>query len=172
MSNESSYPLGFKIFVAIVIAIVALITILSLIAVPNVLKSIDTGKDKSYDIMVNNIKTGAITMYEEVNSGFSTLYKYDEDGNKTNEKISISSSNSITVNLQTLVSNGFISGTNYKSETNNSYKIIKEPINGNDIGKCTIKISRTVNDNKKVNYTFEGDNEDNCPSTDDYSKGV
>ena len=154
-----------------VIVTIAIITIISVIAIPNVLKSLNIGKDKSYDIMVNNIKTGAITMYEEVNSGFSTLYKYDKYGNKTNEKISISS-NSITVNLQTLVSNGFISGTNYKSETNNSYKIIKEPINGNDIGKCTIKISRTVNDNKKVNYTFEGDNEDNCPSTDDYSKGV
>jgi prepilin-type N-terminal cleavage/methylation domain-containing protein len=157
------------------LAAVAIIVVLSAIVTPSILNSINTGKDKSYEIMVSNIVTASRELYEEVYTdkemlGESSLYKYNDDGTKSNSKID-TDGNSITVNLQTLVSNGFLSGT-----TEGSHKIILEPKTKGNIGSCVITITREVNSNNKVTYSIESKTNKTddvpCPESNDYKKGV
>lgn len=165
------------------LAAVVIITLLMVIAVPSALHSLNTGKDKSYEILVSNIVIASKELYEEVYSNklldvsTNLLYHYDENGNKTVNPIKIDvidvSSSTITVNLQTLVSNGFLSGTG--NDSSSGKKITNPKENNKDIGSCKIKIKRN-NTNNKVTYTVESNTtatEDlPCPTTDDYKKGV
>lgn len=82
--------------------------------------------------------------------------------------------NTITINLQTLVSNGFLSGTCQNNEEKNCKKTIINPKTGNDIGNCNIKIAKSKDESGKVTYnvTAEGTESEDCPKTEDYSKGL
>ena len=128
-----------------VIAVVVIIALLGMIAIPNVISTINKGKDTSYEILVNDIKIAAKQLYEEVDYVGVVLKKYNKDGETINE-IDIDS-NSIKTNLQTLVSNGFLIGANNpdrENSGNKNYKIITNPRNGEDIGECKIIIEKIV----------------------------
>ena len=158
-----------------VLIVIVILGVIGGIAVKSVLSTINTSKDVSYDIMVKNIRIASKTLYEEVDNSSiigtgSSLYIYNKDGVDTNQKITISN-NSISINLQTLVSNGFLDGSNNDciddSCLNKNKKIILNPKNKTDIGNCNIII--TKNGNSYVitnNSTSNGD----CPSDDDFSK--
>lgn len=171
-----------------VIAVVAIITILSVVVVPSVLNSINNGKQKSYEVLVGDIKIAAKELYEEVYSNellgdTSKLYQYSYDvDNKviSNNVIEITNNctkegySCIETNLQTLVSNGFLSG----STDGNKQKVILNVREDNaNMGNCSIKIVRVVNSSSnKVSYkvyAIENSDEKNiCPAQDEYDKGV
>lgn len=171
-----------------VIAVVAIITILSVVVVPSVLNSINNGKQKSYEVLVGDIKIAAKELYEEVYSNellgdTSKLYQYSYDvDNKviSNNVIEITNNctkegySCIETNLQTLVSNGFLSG----STDGNKQKVILNVREDNaNMGNCSIKIVRVVNSSSnKVSYkvyAIENSDEKNiCPTQDEYDKGV
>lgn len=167
------------------LAAVVIITLLTVIAVPSVLHSLNTGKDKSYEILVKNIVIASQELYEEVYSNellhvnSASIFYYDKDKEsesvtKSEELIKIDSS-TIIVNLQTLVSNGFLSGTNKEISSDETIKIITNPKADNkDIGSCEIKIVRNNTTSNKVTYTVINLSETDsfCPTTDDYKKGV
>lgn len=167
------------------ISAVVIISLLTIIISSNVLNSLKNSKEKSYEIVVENIITASKGLFEEVYSNellgvsdTSILYKYDKDGNKTTNEINISNEQSIIIiNLQTLVSNGFLTGSTNTTETGVK-KIILNPKNQKNMGECQIKITKIVNQNGKVTYTIEPEplesetNNDFCPTTDDYKKGV
>ena len=144
-----------------VLAVIVIIGLLAGIAIPNVLSSINTSKNKAKEIMINNIKTGTKIMFEEVNNGID-VYKYDNDGNKTSDKINISG-NTITINLQTLVSNGYLRGA---SNDENTKKILLDPITNKNIGYCQITIIRDTSEKNgnKVSYTITNNSGNDCPS--------
>ena len=151
-----------------VLAVVVIIAVIGMIAIPGVMSSINTGKDASYKIMVNNIVTASKSLYEEIEYNNSILYKYDDNG-KTSDEVSILD-DSIIVNLQTLVSNGFLSGSNKENDTNN--KVLINPKTKEDIGLCEIKITKK-NFSNKVTYEISSKNNlEGCPSDDDYKEGV
>ena len=176
-----------------VIAVVAIITILSVVVVPSVLNSINNGKQKSYEVLVGDIKIAAKELYEEVYSNellgdTSKLYQYSYDVD--NEVISKDNNNVIEItdnctkegyscietNLQTLVSNGFLSG----STDGKKQKVILNVREDNaNMGNCSIKIVRVVNSSNKVSYKVSKINEienskgkNICPTQDEYDKGV
>ncbi len=167
-----------------VIAVVAIITILSVVVVPSVLNSINNGKQKSYEVLVGDIKIAAKELYEEVYSNellgdTSKLYQYSyKDNNIVKEsEIVIQNDNSIVVNLQTLVSNGFLSG----STDGNKQKVILNVREDNaNMSNCSIKIVRDVNSfSNKVSYKVSAINEiknskgkNICPTNSEYDKGV
>ena len=174
-----------------VIAVVAIITILSVVVVPSVLNSINNGKQKSYEVLVGDIKIAAKELYEEVYSNellgdTSKLYQYSYDVDKkeiskdNNDVIEITNNctkegySCIETNLQTLVSNGFLSG----STDGNKQKVILNVREDNaNMGNCSIKIVRVVNSSSnKVSYkvyAIENSDEKNiCPTQDEYDKGV
>ena len=148
-----------------VLAVIVIIAIVGGIAIPNIMSTINSGKTASENTMIENIKTASEQLYKEIEYMDVTLYKYDNDG-KTDDKIEIKKDeNYIEVNLQTLVSNGFLSGTG--KDENNAKKKIFNPKTNEDIGDCIIKITKIVDGNKttyKVEPKVEPDSKDSkCP---------
>ena len=152
-----------------VLAVVAIIAILGLIAIPSVISTINTGKNTSYKIMISNIITGSQSLYEEIEYNGITLYEYDTDG-VTSTILTINPSTpSISTNLQTLVSNGFLTGTNNDctaiSCINRNKKILIDPKTKEDIGDCGIIITKTIDGNGIVKYVItKQDTKAKCPS--------
>ena len=145
-----------------VLAVIAIIALLGAIAIPGVLSAINTSKESSYNIMISNIVTSSQSLYEEVSFG-NTIYRYNSTG-ITSDKVKIES-NKITTNLQTLVSNGFLSGAGVEdkkdssedeegsSESGINSKIL-DPNTKEDIGSCEIVIIKETTNNKTT-YTVE-----------------
>lgn len=156
-----------------VLAVVVIIAIIGLIALPSIISTINTGKNASYDITVKNITTASIGLHEEISYTATELYHYDNNG-KTETKISVTN-NKIETNLQTLVSNGFLTGINNPNRNinNNNYKIITNPKTNEDIGECKIIIIKTVDSNFNTSYKIEDNsNISKCPTTTEYKKAL
>lgn len=155
-----------------VIAAVAIIALLGVVAAPNILNSITNSKEKSYRILVSNITTAAVALYEELDNVDSALYFYKENGTvNTNKPITISS-NTVSVDLRSLAGNGFLKGNNVQNT--GTFITINNPKNDQNLGACLIKVTKTINSTTgKVSYTVsKGDSNSNCPTSDDYQKGV
>lgn len=167
--------MGFTL--AEVLAVLAIISILGLIAIPSVLNTIQNSKISTYSLMIEDIKVAAQELFEEVEYLDSNLYHYDSNG-KTSNKVEIEQNKYIVIQLQTLVSNGFLSGTNNENATmgiggNQNKKILLDPQSSNDLGICWIKISKDINTHGKIVYKVERLDEttvDSCPTTADYQK--
>lgn len=166
-----------------VLAVVVIIAIIGLIAVPNVLSIINTGKNSSYEILVNDITVAAIQLHEEVSIANTKIYRYKNFGKDLNEiRVSTSENNvkkekyyTVEVNLQTLVSNGFLTGTNNSDKsTNGNEKIIINPKTKKDMGSCVITITKTVEDNYNTSYTIVPDNSSDsfCPTDKEYENAL
>lgn len=141
-----------------VLAVIIMIAILGGIAIPNVISTINAGKKAGEDILIKNIKTAAQQLYEEVEYAGSELYDYTKDGNQTT-KITITEDNTITIHLQALASNGFI------SSSGEEIKEIKNPKTNENLGNCIIKIAKTVSTDYEVTYTItKEDNQAICPT--------
>ncbi len=148
-----------------VLAVVVILTVIGGIAITGVISSINTSKEASYKIMINDIITASQTLYEEINFG-NNIYQYDQNGS-TKTKITIKN-NSISTNLQTLVSNGYLSGEENieKSGANKNKRIIRNPKTKKDIGTCGIKI--TWNNSQEIYIVEKADSNNDCP--DKYEK--
>ena len=152
-----------------VLAVVVILGVIGGIAGSSVLSSINSSKEASYKLMVNNIVIASENLYKEVEFG-NTIYEYSNSG-VTTTKYSINSSKEIKTNLQTLVSNGFLTGSENKkqSETNKNKRTIENPkIKESDIGTCVIIIKKVDNNKYQVNSTTSSNSD--CPTTSDYSK--
>lgn len=152
-----------------VLAVIVIIAVLGAITVPGVIGTINRGRDSSYQVMVANIKNASTNLFEEVEYGEGAIYQYHQSG-RTSQEVKISS-NQITTNLQSLVSNGFLQGVNNKpSESNENSSILINPRNNEDIGTCQILIKKIVGTNGRVSYQFKGlSSNSSCPKTSDYS---
>lgn len=153
-----------------VLAVVVIIGILGGLTAKGVLSSINTGKEASYKLMINSIVTASQTLYEELEYGGSKIWNYNYDNNRSISQgaevtINNNNNNTITTNLQTLVSNGFLSGSSgftEQDESGNKYLI--DPKSKENIGNCKIKITKKKSDNNKIIYKVEkNDNVDKCP---------
>lgn len=158
-----------------VLATLAIIAILGLVAIPSVLSTIRKGENSSYYLLIGDIKVAGQQLFEELEYSKTTLFKYDSTG-KTNESIQITkkgtNENQISTNLQSLVSNGFLTGVqnNEKFSANANDKVILNPKNNNDMGNCPIKIIKKKDNKGKVYYEYEGLNNDSdqvCPTNKD-----
>lgn len=155
-----------------VIAVVVIIAVLGMIAVPNILGTINKSKDSTYDILVSDIVVASQQLFEEIEYNGSKIRIYKKDGTTIND-ISLNG-NVIEVNLQTLVSNGFLTGSNNpdaneEGDTNGNKKIIVNPKDKKDIGECNIKITKTVAADYETSYKIEDvSGGESCPSTNDY----
>ena len=143
-----------------VLAVIVIIALLGGIAITSILGVIDKGKNVTEQSMINNIKTASQALYEEIDFSGSDLYKYNQDGTKGSERIIIVD-NSIEINLQTLVSNGFLDGTGEEEN-----KIITNPKTKENIGACQIRITKTINDTTyETSYTITKIGTDSkCPN--------
>lgn len=154
-----------------VLAVIVILSLVGMIAVPSVLNTLNNSKVATDKVLYDNIGTGLKTMYEEIYFNSSLIYSYD-NGGKTVDKVSIAD-NKITTNIQTLVSNGFLSGANNSKECidknstceNKNTKIVLNS-NGDDIGTCKVGIKKTKKDTSTI-YEFFGSDKNNCPTNSD-----
>ena len=149
-----------------VLAVVVIIGILGGLTAKGVLSSINTGKEASYKLMINSIVTASQTLYEELEYGGSKILEYSYSNNKvekTGTKVEVNDK-SINTNLQTLVSNGFLSGSSgFTDEDESGNKYLIDPKSKENIGICKIKITKT-NDYNKIIYKVEkNDTVNKCP---------
>lgn len=160
-----------------VLAVIAIIAILGLIAVPGVLNSIQNSKKSSYNIMISDIKIAGETLFEEIEYNDTELYQYSDNGTKSDTKVETKtfsadegnlSITEIKTNLQTLVSNGILKGTQ-KEENEKKIPILTNPKNDKNIGFCKISIQKKVNlSTGKTEYIIKSsETHEDCPE--DYS---
>lgn len=148
------------------LAVVCIVALVGTIAVPNILKSLDIGKDSSDRVLYGNIRTALQTMYEEIRYNEAEVYSYTTSSATAGSNISIAVGDSITTNVQTLVGNGFLTGINNEDKSvNKNYKIVLNS-EGKDIGVCEVKVTRKK-DGNKYSYEFIGSTTPGCPTTDD-----
>ncbi len=154
-----------------ILAVIVILSVLSGIAVMGVMSTINNSKTKSYEIMIGNIASAADALYKEVENSYligTALDEYDSNG-KSSNKIEIKDG-VINTKLQTLVSNGFLTGVNNNcsdndgdnSCTNKNGKVLLNPKDSSDLGNCIIVIT-------KCGVTAIS-NDDYCPSINDFSK--
>lgn len=152
-----------------VLAVVVIIGILGGLTAKGVLSSINTGKEASYKLMINSIVTASQTLYEELEYGGSTIWEYsysDNEVKKEEDKKVEVNNKIINTNLQTLVSNGFLSGSSgFTDEDKSGNKYLIDPKSKENIGNCKIKITKETGDNNKIIYKVEknDDTVDKCP---------
>lgn len=130
-----------------VLAVVVIIGILGGLTAKGVLSSINTGKEASYKLMINSIVTASQTLYEELEYGGSTIWEYsysDNEVKKEEDKKVEVNNKIINTNLQTLVSNGFLSGSSgFTDEDESGNKYLIDPKSKKNIGSCEIKITKS-----------------------------
>ena len=147
------------------LAVIVLIAIIGIITVPNLLNTVDSSKEASYDILIENIVTASKTYYEECEYGdLSNSTKYGDYACIITDK-------TITIKLSDLANTGFLS-VSVKDVDENNKKQVLDPRNNNNISDCQITITKNVDASFKVTYTITPNGGNNCPTTKEYEGAV
>lgn len=149
-----------------VVVVVAVIALVGILVMPSILNSLNTGKKSSDKVLYGDIKEAMQVMYEERAYTSGNIFYYDNNGKDETKKIEISG-NSISTNIQTLISNGYLTGVNNEDLSVNTNKRIVVNSSGDDLGNCNVKITKTI-DGSKVCYKIEGSSSGVCPTTEDF----
>ena len=145
------------------LAVIVLIGIVGIIVVPSVLDDLNTSKDKSYEILINDIKVAAENYYQECEYGDlnNTIKDLDKSqyGNCAKIKVSENEYYIQNISLIALANTGFLTASDKDGN-----KIIKDPKSDKDISNCTIKITKNKDANGKVTYRVTNTGGTNCPT--------
>ena len=144
------------------LAVIVLIAIIGIITVPNLLTTVNSSKEASYDILIKNIVTASKTYYEECEYGdLSNSTKYGDYA-------CIITNNTITTTLGALANTGFLKVNDSKNdESGKEVKVILDPRNKKkDMSSCQITITKNVDASFKVTYKVESasTDDDKCPT--------
>lgn len=148
------------------LAIIVVIAVVAVLIAPNIIESFDTSKNKSYDILIENIKLAGENYYQECEYGdLSDTSKYGALACSIEIR-----DNSTIVTLGKLASLGILKTNN---KDNNGNYIVINPKTSNDINNCEIKIIKNVNDRTyKTTYTVSlnrNNGNTSCPTTSELS---
>ena len=148
------------------LAIIVVIAVVAVLIAPNIIESFNASKNKSYDLLIENIKVAGENYYQECEYGdLSDTSKYGTLA------CSISTSNNSTiVTLGKLASLGILKTNN---KDNNGNYIVTNPKTSNNINNCEIKIIKNVNSSTyKTTYTIslnKANGVTGCPTTTELS---
>lgn len=147
------------------LAIIVVIALISVLISPSIINLFGTSKDKTYEILINNIQKAAENYFQECEYGDLSSARY---GTKACRIDKINDNKSKTeISLETLATFGMLKVTSVDEEQN---KVIINPKNNENINSCRIRITKELIKNnqsiKKVQYTVESISSDTkCPST-------
>ena len=156
------------------LAVIVVLGVVLLLAMPSILDSINASRDSSYKILIGNIKTAAETYYQECEYGDLS------DKNKYGDYACAIDNNTINTTIGALANTGIL-----KVPADDSGNlIVKDPRDTTkNLNSCKITITKTKKkedkkDNNgitssKVMYEVEaGEGSDsNCPTTYTIAKG-
>ena len=156
------------------LAVIVVLGVVLLLAMPSILDSINASRDSSYKILIGNIKTAAETYYQECEYGDLS------DKNKYGDYACAIDNNTINITIEDLANTGILK----VSADDSGSLIVKDPRDTTkNLNSCKITITKTKKkeekkDNNgitssKVMYEVEaGEGSDsNCPTTYTIAKG-
>jgi len=131
------------------LAVIIVIALISVIAVPSVIEYVDSAKNTSYNLLIQNTISASKTYYEECEYGdLSDSSKYGSYACQIKE-------DTIITTLGALANTGMLSVNDVDSDNK---KIVINPKDNTDISSCNIKITKTVDTNYKVTYNISSNN--------------
>ena len=145
MKKEKGFTLIELLAVIIVIALIATIV------TPSVIEYVNSAKNTSYNLLIQNTISASKTYYEECEYGdLSDSSKYKSYACQIN-------GSTITTTLGALANTGMLSVNNVDPNDKNK-KIVINPKDNTDISSCNITITKTVDTNYKVTYNITSTN--------------
>lgn len=138
---------GFTLIELLVVIIV--IALIATIVTPSVIEYVNSAKNTSYNLLIQNTISASKTYYEECEYGdLSDNSKYGSYACKIN-------GSTITTTLGALANTGMLSVNDVDS---NGKKIVINPKDNTDISSCDITIKKDIDDNYKVTYKISSTN--------------
>jgi len=141
------------------LAVIVVLGVVLLLAMPSILDSINASRDSSYKILIGNIKTAAETYYQECEYGdLSDENKYGVYA------CTIINGNTINTTIGALANTGILK----VSADDSGSLIVKDPRDTTkNLNSCGIQIIKSVDNKFKVTYQIKGSTQDGCPTTED-----
>ena len=131
------------------LAVIIVIALIATIVTPSVIEYVNSAKNTSYNLLIQNTISASKTYYEECEYGdLSDSSKYKSYACQINE-------NTITTTLGALANTGMLSVNDVDS---NGKKIVINPKDNTDISSCDITIKKDIDDNYKVTYKISSTN--------------
>lgn len=135
------------------LAVIIVIALIATIVTPSVIEYVNSAKNTSYNLLIQNTISASKTYYEECEYGdLSDNSKYENYACKINKD---EKGDYIITNLGTLANTGMLSVNDVDS---NNKKIVINPKDNTDISSCNITITKTVDTNYKVTYNITSTN--------------
>lgn len=133
------------------LAVIIVIALIATIVTPSVIEYVNSAKNTSYNLLIQNTISASKTYYEECEYGdLSDSSKYESYACKIN-------GSTITTTLGALANTGMLSVNNVDPNDKNK-KIVINPKDNTDISSCNITITKTVDTNYKVTYNITSTN--------------
>lgn len=135
------------------LAVIIVIALIATIVTPSVIEYVNSAKNTSYNLLIQNTISASKTYYEECEYGdLSDNSKYENYACKINKD---EKGDYIITNLGTLANTGMLSVNDVDS---NNKKIVINPKDNTDISSCEIKITKGIDTNYKVTYKISSTN--------------
>ena len=133
------------------LAVIIVIALIATIVTPSVIEYVNSAKNTSYNLLIQNTISASKTYYEECEYGdLSDNSKYGSYACQIN-------GNTIITTLGALANTGMLSVNNVDPNDKNK-KIVINPKDNTDISSCNITITKTVDTNYKVTYNITSTN--------------
>ena len=133
------------------LAVIIVIALIATIVTPSVIEYVNSAKNTSYNLLIQNTISASKTYYEECEYGdLSDSSKYKSYACQIN-------GSTITTTLGALANTGMLSVNNVDPNDKNK-KIVINPKDNTDISSCNITITKTVDTNYKVSYNITSTN--------------
>ena len=145
------------------LAVIVVLGVVLLLAMPSILDSINASRNSSYKILIGNIKTAAETYYQECEYGdLSDKSKYGV------YVCTIINGNTINTTIGALANTGILK----VSAGSSGNLIVEDPRDTTkNLNSCGIQIIKSVDNKFKVTYQINGSTQDGCPTTEDLQWG-
>ncbi len=131
------------------LAVIIVIALIATVVTPSVIEYVNSAKNTSYNLLIQNTISASKTYYEECEYGdLSDSSKYGSYACKIN-------GNTINTTLGALANTGMLSVNDIDS---NNKKIVINPKDNTDISSCNVTIYKTVDTNYKVTYNISSNN--------------
>lgn len=141
------------------LAVIVVLGVVLLLAMPSILDSINASRDSSYKILIGNIKTAAETYYQECEYGDLS------DKNKYGDYACAIDNNTINITIEDLANTGILKVS--ESDENNKLVVLDPRDTTKNLNSCRIQIIKSVDNKFKVTYQIKGSTQDGCPTTKD-----
>lgn len=149
------------------LAVIVVLGVVLLLAMPSILDSINASRDSSYKILIGNIKTAAETYYQECEYGDLS------DKNKYGDYACAIDNNTINTTIGALANTGILKVS--ESDENNKLVVLDPRDNKKNLNDCKITITKEKKDitdnngitSSKVMYEVKGSTQDGCPTDED-----